>query len=65
MALAAAETAFKHLAQNGFQHVFDEWQMCWAKCVAFNGYFLNGVVVNTEEFQKYRFFFFQNCSVFI
>ncbi len=25
-ALGAADTAFKHLARNGFKHVFDEWQ---------------------------------------
>ncbi len=47
-ALGATETAFKRLAQNEFQQVFDEWQKRWMKCVALNGEYLEGAVVNTE-----------------
>ncbi len=38
MALEAAETAFKHLVWNVFQHLFGEWQRCWTKYIAFRYY---------------------------
>ncbi len=44
----AAETAFKYLAGNRFQYVIDKWQRCGAKCVAHDGEYLEGAVVNTE-----------------
>ncbi len=51
----AVKTAFKRWVENGVQHVFDERQRRWVKCVALNGESLNSVVVNTELFRKYRF----------
>ncbi len=46
--LGVAETAFKNLVRNGFKHIFNEWQRRSAKCVALNGEYLEGVIINTE-----------------
>lgn len=32
-----AEAVLKSMSQNGFQHVFQEWQTRWAKCIQLNG----------------------------
>ncbi len=34
--LRAAKTAFKHLAGNKFQRIYDEWQRHWVKCALTN-----------------------------
>lgn len=33
-AVKALEAILKRLAKNGFQHVFEEWQKRWKKCIA-------------------------------
>ncbi len=50
-ALEAAETALKHLAQNGFQRIFDEWQRCFVKCAALNGEYLESADVTVLKIQ--------------
>lgn len=41
-AVKALEAVLKVLSKNGFEHVFQEWQRRWTKCVALNGDYLEG-----------------------
>ncbi len=38
----------RFLREGIFHHISDVWQRRWAKCVALNGEYVEGVVVNTE-----------------
>src|SRR5436190_4438061 len=41
-AIKALEAILKVLAKEGFEHVFEEWQRRWKKCVALKGDYLEG-----------------------
>jgi hypothetical protein len=32
-----AEAVLRTMSKNGFQHVFQDWQTHWAKCIQLNG----------------------------
>lgn len=45
----AAEAILKNLSKNGFQHVFEDWQKRWDKCIAFMGDYFEKDHQNYED----------------